>query len=435
MKQAPNNSRELILLEVLEAATKSASSPNEPLLSIIPSEDKETTFLPPFPAEDFFTKWFREKGQIFSIIFKKNHHVTNIQVAELVALLRAYRTDARVPLAFLSVESYKEVLRHICGAFRDNTNRRQFRWNAIASRYSRLINNTAAIDVMYGSCILFLPPGVNIDMHTVCSRSGYIHSYGRNIYVRNIYKASTAEFIRKLEEYLDTNHPGRQLLFRPYSHEDFTDNDRRQSSTLRAGLDDLKITAEKSFLQSSRIADVIEDMRARFKNRLIIPEPGDSEIDDQLILDQRSRNGAFLAENCIFLIMDHSIIRGTAARGNRHYIICYDQQCINENPFHGFDENKPAWFDHTTLPHTLAGAMINITRPYWPKKPQGAKNARILFFDCFAGSGTTLLEAIHHGDMECAGIHFQMATAPFHNRAFCSARIRPQSIGTTNLLN
>lgn len=391
MNRAFKDSRELTLFEVLEAATKAASSP---------AEDKETTALPPFPTETFFTEWFRTKGQIFSIVFKKNHRVTNIQVAELVALVRAYRTDSNVPLAFLSVESYKEVLRHICGAFRDDNDRRQFRCDAVASRYSHLIENTAAIDVMYGSCVLFLPPTVVVDMHTVCARSGYIHSYGRNIYVRNIYKASKGEFFDKLGGYLETHHAGQQLLFRPYTHEDFTENDRKEAVTLRSGLDDLKIAAQKSFLQSFRIADVIEAMRAQFKGQLIIPEPGDSTVDEDLILYNRSHNTAFLAENCIFLIMDHSINSGTSARGNRHYIVCYDQQCINENPFHAFDENKPAWFDHTTLPHTLAGAMINITRPYWPKKLNGA---RISFFDCFAGSGTTLLEAIHHEDIECAG--------------------------------
>src|ERR1019366_4540731 len=58
-----------------------------------------------------------------------------------------------------------------------------------------------------------------------------------------------------------------------------------------------------------RIADVVEDMRVRFQDKLIIPEPGDSDIDEELILNQRSKNKAFLADNCIFLIMDHSTNR------------------------------------------------------------------------------------------------------------------------------
>ena len=67
--------------------------------------------------------------------------------------------------------------------------------------------------------------------------------------------------------------------------------------------------------------------------------------------------------------------------------ICYEQHYKNENPFHLFDEDKVGWIDHTTIPHTLAGAMINITRP-WPDQ----RSVRIA--DPFSGSGTFWLEAI-----------------------------------------
>src|SRR5581483_7858763 len=65
---------------------------------------------------------------------------------------------------------------------------------------------------------------------------------------------------------------------------------------------------------------------------------------------------------------------------------CYEQEFKNSSPFHPFDENKPAWRAHTTLPHTLTAAMINIALPY-----RGSSTVNLC--DPFVGSGTTVIEA------------------------------------------
>jgi len=90
----------------------------------------------------------------------------------------------------------------------------------------------------------------------------------------------------------------------------------------------------------------------------------------------------------IWLIVDRAIDQGAASEGNMFFYICYDQRYYNDNPFHLFDENKPAWIAHTTIPHTLTGAMINITRPYWPIR------GKVVLADPFAGTGTTWLETL-----------------------------------------
>ncbi len=209
----------------------------------------------------------------------------------------------------------------------------------------------------------------------------------------------------KIDRYLERYHQHERLLFRPFSHEDFTYYDRGQKEDLRDGLDDVKLSAQKYFLGEERIADVIEQMRSRFEGRLVIPFPGDYHNDVQTILEER-KSSDFEPRNCLFLVMDHSTKRieyggGTEIKGNRHFIICYDQECVNENPFHLFDENKPAWFDHTTLPHTLAGAMINISRPFWPDVGPA------VVCDCFVGSGTALLEASKFDGVDCCGLDFE----------------------------
>ncbi len=186
-------------------------------------------------------------------------------------------------------------------------------------------------------------------------------------------------------------------MFRPYSHEDFTSHDRKIAGGLASGLDDVKVYTQKYFLGDQRLAQVIEEMRLRFKDKLAIPRPGDYREDANWLQAERAK-GDFDSTHCLFLIMDHAVNMEQFARGDRHFIVCYDQQYINENPFHLFDENKPAWADHTTLPHTLAGAMINITRPFWPRR------GKVAVCDCFVGSGTTLLEASMHNDTTCTGV-------------------------------
>ncbi len=389
---------ESTLLSVLQQLTESL--PND-----FDDEDKEADGLPGFPVSRFFTTWFRKRGKIYSFVFKKNHRVTNIQIAELIALLRTYRMDSSNELAFVSPQDFRGVIKDIVDTFYNTSSDIAGSNKFMERHYGAMLNNIAVLDALYGSCVVFLPPGVEIDVASVCALSGYIHSYGPNIYIRNIYKSSKDRFFARLDNYLsDPIRQGRKILFRPYSHEDFTENDTNYRSALKSGLDDVKILAQKSFLGNERIADIVEQMRDRYSGKLVIPFPGDSSTDARFIGEQRA-DPFFDSDHCLFLIIDHSIEPGPAsARGNRHFIICYDQQNINSNPFHLFDENKPAWFDHTTLPHTLAGAMINISRPFWPKKKH---DDPIRLCDCFVGSGTTLFEIRKFDGVQCTGLDYE----------------------------
>jgi tRNA G10 N-methylase Trm11 len=388
-------------LEVLQSVTS-------PTADKASADDKEQAEGPRFPGDRFFTEWFRNKGNIYFFLFKKNHKVTNIQTAELIALLRSYRIDSSENISFLSVEGYKQELVHIAESFEHRATRSHKTYYKVDEQYGFLIRNLAAIDVLFGSCIVYLPPGLKIDLKAICSRSGYIHSCGRNVYIRNIYKSNKMEMFRHIKIYLKRFHPGKCLLFRPFSHEDFTGYDRNQKDDLKSGLDDVKLSIYKYFVGEERLADVIESMRSYFRKELVLPMPGDYHRNVFTINDDKKRKKSnFESHNCLFLVMDHSTqvseqSNGTQIRGDRHFIICYDQECVNENPFHLFDENKPAWFDHTTLPHTLAGAMINISRPFWPQK-----NGPVAVCDCFVGSGTTILEAGKFDGVVCCGLDFE----------------------------
>jgi tRNA G10 N-methylase Trm11 len=367
-----------------------------------PSDDrdnKESKRSPAFPSDRFLTKWFRERGKIYYFLFRKNHRVTNIQVAELLALVRTYAQGSSGELHFLSVAAFKEAIARIIESFDQSD---ATRYDFVANQYYEVIKNTAALDVMFGSCLLYLPPGIDVNIDTICSRSGYVHSCGPCVYVRNIYKATKQEMFGYIDSYLKPG--GGRCVLRPYSHEDFTKHDRDQSDDLMSGLDDVKLYADKYFLEGERLSAVFEELRVKFSGRLFIPSRGNYKRDD-ILIDNEVKRGDFDRSHALFVVMDHSLDRRHRGKGDRHFIICYDQQCINDSPFHLFDENKPAWVDHTTMPQTLAGAMINITRPFWPS------NDRVRISDFFVGSGTTWLEAIKHDDVDCCGVDIEPISA------------------------
>jgi tRNA G10 N-methylase Trm11 len=85
------------------------------------------------------------------------------------------------------------------------------------------------------------------------------------------------------------------------------------------------------------------------------------------------------------LISDRSVSTFNPTNaGNDRYYICYEQVAKSDSPFFLFDENKPTWKSHTTLPHSLTAALLNSARPV----PIGGAVC-----DPFGGTGTTWFEA------------------------------------------
>ena len=171
----------------------------------------------------------------------------------------------------------------------------------------------------------------------------------------------------------------------------FTAFDRELEGELRSGLDDVKIYVEKFFAGRDSLVSVLREMKGRFSSSLEIPDPGDFRKKHK---EFRSHSNVDTSRT-LWLIKDSSIDSKSARKGSEVYFSCYDQNFINETDFHIFDENKPAWISHTTIPHTLVSAMINITKPTWlTLRP-------VILCDPFVGTGTTLLEALKHVDVEC----------------------------------
>ena len=347
-----------------------------------------------FSSSKFFKKWFTSDGAAYHFLFKKNLRVTNIQFAELISLVRCHARakDGTVigELQFVTTNRFRIWLDSIISSFNAEKDKKPFRH--IVNRYGSIIARTIIVDPHFTSCFVCVSKYLELNLLPICAYSGYIHSCGRSVFIRRIEKTRMKDLFESLDDFLQryAKEPGK-IFFAVYAHEDFSSFDRSDESNLRDGLDDVKIHVEKFFMGQVRLVSVLREMKSRYGRRLEIPDPGDFTVKH----DEFRKHPGVDPNRTLWLIRDFSIEGKSLRRGSNEYFICYEQLWKNENPFHIFDENKPAWISHTTIPHTLLGAMINISRPYW-KSPEEA-----ILCDPFVGTGTTFLETLKYESVTC----------------------------------
>lgn len=331
----------------------------------------------------FFEEWFRDRGQALFFLFRKNLSVTNIQFAELLSLIRTHLSDRETEMPVhnqqvLSLESFLGGVKAIFEVHRTVAEVLHF--------HSATLHRTVLAEPFYGSCTIFVPPHLKLDYKRVCAESGYVHSVGINLHSRLLEATSVAKVAEDLKRYLRNNPEelgtASRILFRPFASEDFTPYDREQAGELKQGLDDVKLHFEKYHIGGLRLVSAIRQLQRLFKKQLVFPGPGPFHQD--VLIDEKNRDRS----QTIWLLIEKRVSERTLLPARERFLICYAQLYKNENPFGYFDENKPAWSCHTTLPHSLAAAMINLTRPWTGKN--SAKHA----LDPFCGSGTIWLESL-----------------------------------------
>lgn len=347
-------------------------------------------------VNQFFKNWFTHDDQAYLFLFKKNLKVTNIQFAELLALIRTHnrhkckKGDVNVGnLIFMSVADFKDKVCDSLDTISKFSTRDTSKSYLITELYAPLLERLVVIDSFFGSCAVFIPPHLEIKLEKICAHSGYVHSCGRNIFTRKINKTNKEEFFKAISNYLGfkgSQGDSQKTFFTVYSHEDYTKYDRHKESVLRSGLDDVKVYVDKYWMGKERLVSVIREMERKFKDHLVIPPPGEYK---QTHNEAQNIN----REKTLWLIVDHSIDETDYRNsGQERYYICYEQKYVNENPFHIFDDDKPAWIADITMPHTLTGAMINITKPWWDT------SEIVRLADPFGGTATTWFEALKFAD-------------------------------------
>ncbi|WP_394245643.1 TRM11 family methyltransferase [Vibrio astriarenae] len=332
----------------------------------------------------FFNSWFREHGQPCFFLFKKHLGVTNLQAVELLSLIRThssvnYNIDYKPEIMFHSTEQVKDSLVETINSVLDS--KKEFREQAIldfVSEYFEVLSSIVTVDLFYCSAAVAIPPGIKVDLNKVCVDSGYIHSAGRSVYIRNLKKARSHEFNDRLDDYINKysnfNENERRIPFVVYAHEDFSGYDNTAKDQIKRGIDSTKLYLEKMSMGSFRLTEIVEDLRKTRSHVFDIPTPG----------SYKDRHN-FYPEKTLWLISERSLSRTNPTNlGRERFYICYEQTVKNESPFYYFDEDKPAWKSHTTLPHSLTAALINITRPI---------RGDAVYCDPFGGTGTTWLEA------------------------------------------
>lgn len=347
-----------------------------------------------FRKNAFFDCWFKRLGTPLLFLFKKNLYVTNMQFAELAALVRSTACDDtgdRTDLQFASPQTFINSLASLVDSFLHQAKKDAAGVSTlVADLYSDIMRSLVVLSPHFNSCEVFLPINLTVDLEQICGYAGYIHSCGYNVYLRNTTKASYQSFRDALVAHLTSCRvSSRRVRLIVYSHEDFSRLDFQKQSTSRLahGLEEDKLHIEKMYLGDQRLVSALRNLRTdpEIKDRIEIPRAG-GRVPEFSETDKT---------HSLFLIRDHSIGRHPGSRGDEVYLILYDQLYKNINQFHYFDENKPAWVTHTTTPHTLIGAMINLTRPAWP--------AQVSICDPFAGTGTSILESCKFGGVQLFG--------------------------------
>jgi hypothetical protein len=316
-----------------------------------------------FSSSKFFKRWFTSDGTAYHFLFKKNLRVTNIQFAELISLIRCHarpKDGTEIgELQFVTTNRFRNWLDSIISTFNAEKDKKPLRH--IVDLYGSIIARTIIVDPHFTSSFVCVSKYLELDLLPICAYSGYIHSCGRNVFIRKIDKTKKEHLFESLDVFLKRyTKKANKIFFAVYAHEDFSSFDRSDESNLRDGLDEVKIHVEKFFMGQERLVSVLREMKTRYNGRLEIPDPGDFREKHE---EFRNHKGVD-PNRTLWLIRDYSIEGKTLKQGGDEYFICYEQMWKNENPFHVFDENKPAWISHTTIPHTLLGAMINIPGYY-----------------------------------------------------------------------
>lgn len=347
-----------------------------------------------FDHEQAVRSIYTKKGQRYVFVFNQNLRRTNLQVAELLALLRlhTYRHDDKEQkrvhgLEFSTFAETYELFSSAVGGIRALTDKV---FEEFYQEVQHQVETKLLIELFYGSASVYLPPHLTLNLALICGESGYIHSCGQQVLLRNVEKATEDEFKDSIEAAFRLKDQGAKFLLVPYCHEDFSRQDRGTTPFLEYGLDDLKINMSKAYVGSTRLHELVSDIGDSFRKDLLIAP---SNYKESANIFQREFPDEEM--NTIWILVDSTADLPKRFPGNRKFYVCYLQEYKGSNYYHFYDENKPAWASHTTLPHSLAGALINLARPHFPE----SRAAQIA--DPFCGSGTTLLEAQKFENIVC----------------------------------
>lgn len=318
----------------------------------------------------------------FYFLFKQGVGKTNVQHFELLSLLQMHTKGegekSSVRKQFIGMMDYAEFVDE---QFNINSSCDEKQWD----RLSKTIEDYCDLKIIYepfeNGAIVYLPKSLQVNLALITAEAGYVHSSGDLVDYANTHLVERDGFELALDRYIAGLSGSERVMLAPYCHEDFTDKDRDESQFLKDGLDNVKINISKSYLGDHPLHTVVAEY-ADSRSEKVVCAPSDYKKSEEAF---KARFSGYEMVT-IWIISDLIIDDMDNETLGKRFFIAYRQRYKNDNIYHHYEENKPAWVSHTTLPHSLAGAMVNLARPWLP-------TGSPVICDPFCGSGTIFLEA------------------------------------------
>ena len=351
-----------------------------------------------FDVDRFFDLWFGSNNNAYYFLFKKNLSITNIQYNELLSLVVQHYSEikksntihnsAKKDLLFYDIDELKRTINNVIKELLRIPGKNKQQISQLARRvYRDLFMRTAAVKLFHNSCIIRMPSHLSVNLAAICGEAGYVHSCGYEVFHAEFSIANKVDLFDRLSKYLQTTNFDKKHRLVPYAHEDFSEDDAKRlylRDALAKGLENVKLRISKLSMGDQNLVDVLRELQKTFSDQIALVRRSESDSETNI---ERSRT--------LWLISDSGVDSENIRQPSSDlFYISYDQVYKNESPFFLFDEDKPGWKSHTTTPHTLVGAMLNVTKPW---------RGKVNIFDPFVSTGTTLFESLRHADAFASG--------------------------------
>jgi 16S rRNA G966 N2-methylase RsmD len=356
-------------------------------------------------AEAAIAAAFRQSdtGRAYFFVFTASLDTTNAALAELISVVRRrlQRAEgiARGPFAYWDLDAYTSAVavavEHV-GATLDRRSPAPPTGDLaqqLMQNYQTLFLDSVVIQPLKCSCSVLVPADSLFDLAVATRDASYVYCSGQSIFTRSVKRARDRYVDEQLQLYLGSFTKGEPLHFVPFCHEDFSKSDRDAVKFCNGALDDIKIDLEKAFFGST---PVVEWLARQPNNQLTVIDSDHYERRRANVHITSQGTSLPPAAGSVWLITDSAPV--AESHSATKYYVCYHQLFRKRDPFALFDENKPGWIEHVTLPHSLTGALLSIAAG------QLAKPIRVL--DPFAGTCTTLFECGKRPELikSCLGV-------------------------------
>lgn len=353
---------------------------------------------------ELFRLWFFEHGAAYYFVFRKDASETNIQFAEL---LRLISREVFPQPQYASHSDFRAALQQIIGDCFDMNEltagpKYQDRFR---DTYLPLIENTIVVDAFHGSSAVYIPPGRIVTPERIIGLSGYIHSAGRLVGVRDMQKATIEHFSHRysrfVEKYRDDASFPLSKVASIFSVESYSEEHsyyelepRQQQAKLAYdrerrvnGLYGLMLSSAKCHLGGMQVKDAFREILAAAPHALVVHDP---------VVDGEDVE----SPSMLWLLCDGKLQPDMRKSNDKRYYVLYQQLWRNANQFIVFDEGMPGWKANETIPHSLVSAALNLALP---SRPELKAVSSVSLIDPFVGTGTTVLQCLKYDHIDGRG--------------------------------